>query len=156
MGEKNKITGMVTEEKMRVHQDIDRVEGEKSKEKKLVMLVDDEQSILIVGERMLNFLGFDVLTAADGRESLKLFKEHADEIDCVLLDLGLPNIGGEEVFGSIRRIRPDVKIILCSGQPEQDATEKFDKTERLDGFLQKPFTLAILEKKLASLMHIGN
>ena len=100
---------------------------------------------------MLNYMGFSVLTAHDGREALKLFCEHADEIVCVLLDLTMPHMDGEETFREMRRLRPDVTVILCSGYNELDATQRF-AGKGLSGFIQKPFNMATLRDKLAEVL----
>ena len=54
-----------------------------------------------------------------------MFNEHADEIDCVILDLTMPHLDGEETFRELRRIRPDLPVILASGYNQQDVTQRF-------------------------------
>ncbi|MCP4684022.1 MAG: PAS domain S-box protein [bacterium] len=115
-----------------------------------VLVVDDEETVRNVGVQMLEHLGFEVLTAADGREAVDLFGERGDEIACVLLDLTMPNMDGEEAFGEMTRIRPDVNVILCSGYNEQEATQRFSG-QGLASFLQKPYSFSTLKAKL---MHI--
>lgn len=89
-------------------------------------------------------------SAAD-REAVKVFLEHADEIACVLLDLTMPHMDGEEAFREIRRLRPGVKVVLCSGYNEQDATQRFAGSG-LAGFIQKPFTLGTLKATLVEIL----
>ncbi len=115
--------------------------------KGIVLIVDDEETVRTVGKRMLQHLGFNVLTAEDGRDAMKVFKSHQDEITCVLLDMTMPHMDGEATFREIRRIRKDVKVILCSGYNEQDTTQRF-VGKGLAGFIQKPFQLTELKKKL--------
>jgi two-component system cell cycle sensor histidine kinase/response regulator CckA len=112
-----------------------------------VLIADDEETVRAVGKQMLERMGFDVLTAPDGREGVEVFREHAGEIVCVLLDLTMPHMDGEEAFRQLRRIRPGVKVILCSGYNEQDATQRF-YGKGLAGFIQKPYTLAKLAAKM--------
>jgi PAS domain S-box-containing protein len=112
-----------------------------------VLITDDEETVCAVGKQMLSRMGFDVLTAADGREGVDVFHDHADEIVCVLLDLTMPHLDGDEAFREMRRIRPDVPVILCSGYNEQDATQRF-AGKGLAGFLQKPYNMAALKEKL--------
>ena len=116
-----------------------------------ILIVDDEETVCVVGKQMLQRLGFSVLTAPDGREALEVFRKHADEIVCTLLDLTMPHIDGEEAFRELRRLQPEVKVILCSGYNEQDATQCF-VGKGLAGFLQKPYNFSTLRKKLMSIL----
>jgi len=112
-----------------------------------VLVVDDEQSVRNVARLMLTRSGYDVLTAVDGRQAVGMYKRHAEDIDVVLLDMTMPHMGGKEAFRQIREIRPDAKIILCSGYSEQDARGRFGATG-LAGFLQKPYELDKLTRIL--------
>ena len=116
-----------------------------------ILLADDEKSVFDVGKKMLNKMGFSVLTATDGREAVEVFRKHADQIDCVLLDLTMPHMDGEQAFRELRRIRPDVKVILSSGYNEQDATQHFG-AKGLAGFIQKPYVMATLRAKLMEVL----
>ncbi len=62
---------------------------------------------------------------------------------CILLDLIMPHMGGEKTFAELQRIRPDIKVILCSGYEKDQATENFNENE-LAGFLHKPYPLSRL------------
>ncbi len=118
-----------------------------------ILLVDDEENICSVGRDMLEHLGFDVLTAPDGRKAIEIFRTHADKIICVLLDLTMPHMNGEETFRKMRDIRPDVKVILSSGYNEQDATQTFTG-KGLAGFIQKPYPMATLKEKLKNVLKV--
>jgi PAS domain S-box-containing protein len=112
-----------------------------------VLLVDDEERVRSVSRRMLEAIGFHVLTAADGEMALELFRTHADAVTCVILDLTMPHMGGEEAFDELRRIRADVPIILSSGYNEQEVTQRF-VGGGLAGFIQKPYAVAGLREVL--------
>ncbi|HIG27502.1 MAG TPA: response regulator [Verrucomicrobiales bacterium] len=116
-----------------------------------ILIVDDEESVCTVGKQMLVRMGFSVLTAPDGREGLKVYKENVDKIVCVLLDLTMPHANGEQTFLEIRRIRPDSKVIICSGYNEQDTTQRF-VGKGLAGFLQKPYKMSELRGKLRKVL----
>ena len=116
-----------------------------------VLVADDEETVCAVGKQMLERMGFSVLTAPDGREALKVFREHTDEIVCVLLDLTMPHMDGEETFRAMRRLHPGVTVILCSGYNEQDATQRF-AGKGLAGFIQKPYNMAALREKLTEVL----
>ncbi len=104
-----------------------------------ILLVDDEEPVLEVGRMMLEKVGFKVRTAKDGREALKVFGQCRADIVCVVLDLMMPNMDGEETLTELRRIQQDVKVILSSGYHEQDVTERLAATS-FAGFLKKPYT----------------
>ncbi len=116
-----------------------------------VLFVDDEETVLLVGQRMLESLGFSVLTAADGRLALEVYQEHMDEIDCVLLDLTMPHLDGEATFRQIRLLNANAKVILCSGYNEIEATTHF-AGKGLVGFIQKPFNLKSLKETFSRIM----
>ncbi|MCP4375595.1 MAG: response regulator [bacterium] len=112
-----------------------------------ILIADDEETVCAVGKQMLERMGFDVLLVSDGREAVSTFKANTSEISCILLDLTMPHMDGEEAFRELRRIKPDVAVILCSGYNEQDATQRF-AGKGLAGFLQKPYSMAELRAKL--------
>jgi len=103
-----------------------------------VLVVDDEETVRTVARLSLEKCGFQVLSAVDGREGVRIFRENADSIELVLLDMTMPHMNGEEAFGEMRRIKPDVKVILSSGYNEMDAAGRF-AGKGLAGFIQKPY-----------------
>jgi PAS domain S-box-containing protein len=105
-----------------------------------VLLADDEEVVRNVSQKMLEIIGFEVLTASDGLEAVELFSKYAEEIVCVLLDLTMPKLDGSEVFNRIRQIRSDIKVILCSGYNQQEATQRF-VGKGLANFIQKPYRM---------------
>jgi nitrogen-specific signal transduction histidine kinase len=116
-----------------------------------ILLVDDEESLIALGARMLEHLGFTVLTAVDGLQAVELYRERGKEIDLVLMDLTMPHMDGAKAFGELRRLNPDVRVILASGYSHEDVASRF-AGKGLDGVLQKPYTLLKLRESLAGLM----
>ncbi len=116
-----------------------------------VLVVDDEESVREVAAMILEEAGFEVATAADGREAVARFRESPDAWDCVVLDMTMPRMNGAEAFREMRRIRPDVRVLLCSGYDEQAATAQF-AGKGLAGFLQKPFSPESLVRTVADLI----
>jgi two-component system, cell cycle sensor histidine kinase and response regulator CckA len=108
-----------------------------------VLLVDDDESVRAVGRKMLERIGFAVVTAADGSEAIARFRERADDIICAIVDLTMPHVDGAETFRELRRMRPGVRVILSSGYNEQDVTQRF-VGKGLAGFIQKPYQLNTL------------
>ncbi len=113
-----------------------------------ILLADDEEVVRSIASRYLERLGYDVLTAEDGLEAVRIFKEHQDEIDYVVLDLTMPNMDGQEAFAELRKIRGDLQVILSSGYSEYELKDRFEGTG-MAGFIQKPYPMASLGKKLA-------
>ena len=116
-----------------------------------ILLVDDEESLLALGARMLEHLGFTVLTAADGLQAVELYRERWKEIDLVLMDLTMPHMDGAEAFGELRRLNPDARVVLASGYSHEDVASRF-AGKHLDGVLQKPYTLSKLREALAGVL----
>lgn len=114
-----------------------------------VLLADDEETVRAVGKRMLEKLGCSVFIAADGREAIDIFQQHADQIDLVILDLTMPHIDGEEAYRQLRRIKPDIRAIVSSGYNEQEVAQRFIG-KGLAGFIQKPYQLDTLKAKVRS------
>jgi two-component system cell cycle sensor histidine kinase/response regulator CckA len=105
----------------------------------LILLVDDEPAVRMAGSHMLEQAGFTVVTATNGKEAVACFERDKERIALVVLDLTMPELGGEACFRALRSLRPDVKVLLTSGYNEQDAVDAF-AGRGLAGFLQKPFT----------------
>ncbi len=112
-----------------------------------ILVVDDEETVCAVGCKMLKHMGFKTLKARDGHEALQVFENRTEELICILLDLTMPNLDGERTYQEIRRLDSQIKVILCSGYNEVDATERF-AGKGLAGFLQKPYNIATLREKL--------
>jgi len=103
-----------------------------------VLLVDDEETIRDVGTLMLEMAGFSVVTAEDGVAAVDFYRDHADEIACVLLDLTMPRMGGEETFRELRQIREDVRVVISSGYSGSEINDRF-VGQGIAGFVQKPY-----------------
>ncbi len=116
-----------------------------------VLVVDDEEQVRKFVKRLLEKIGFQVLLANDGQEALDIFREHAEEIQLVFLDMTMPRLSGDECFRELRRIKSDVLVILSSGYNEQDATSRF-AGKGLAGFIQKPFDVDQLIQKIQEIL----
>ncbi|OGV45744.1 MAG: hypothetical protein A2X46_09585 [Lentisphaerae bacterium GWF2_57_35] len=115
------------------------------------LLVDDEETVRAVGKRMLSWLGFEVLTAENGIEALELFRQYSDRIAGVLLDLTMPHMNGEDTLQELKKIRPDVRVILSSGYAEQEISRRFDG-KGIAGFIQKPYQVESLKRTLQKVL----
>ena len=112
-----------------------------------VLLADDEETVRTTVKTMLKRLGMEVILASNGAETIEIFAERSDEINCVILDLSMPYMNGEEVFSELRRIRKDITVIMSSGYNEQEVTQRFVGRD-IAGFIQKPYVLATLARVL--------
>jgi two-component system cell cycle sensor histidine kinase/response regulator CckA len=116
-----------------------------------VLVVDDQEVVRTTAQRMLEVMGFQVVTATDGAEGLACFDEHRSDIVLVLLDLTMPLMDGPETFEALRQRDRRVRVLLMSGFNEQEAVHGF-LGKGLAGFLQKPFSFEDLSDRLGSLL----
>jgi len=116
-----------------------------------ILLVDDEEEVASVTRMMLEGIGFSVLTAKDGLEGVELFRNHADDIDAVLMDMTMPNMNGEEAFREMKKIRSGVRVILTSGYNEEEISGRFYGVG-FAGFLQKPYGFEDLSNKVKGII----
>jgi PAS domain S-box-containing protein len=116
-----------------------------------VLVVDDELIVRKMATSCLENYGYDVVSAADGREGVALFEKLHPRIKLVILDLTMPVMGGDEALDLMRSANPEVPVILSSGYNESEATTRF-AGKGLAGFLQKPYTAAALAEKVASVV----
>lgn len=112
-----------------------------------ILVVDDEEPVRNLCKAMVEHFGYRVITAVDGEDALEVFQEHADEIVCVILDLTMPRMDGIAAYRELRRICPDLKVILSSGFNRQEATQRFTD-QSLAGFIRKPYGLKVLQNEL--------
>ncbi len=140
-----KVLLPVSEQAVAVEESIDH--NDSSPLTGTILIVDDEETIREVAAMMLEEAGFDTMSANDGVEALEVYKQHGDRITGVLMDMTMPRMDGKECFRELRRINPDVKVVLSSGYNEQDATSRF-VGQGLAGFIQKPYSPEALIDKM--------
>jgi CheY-like chemotaxis protein len=117
--------------------------------RELILIIDDEQIICeLVGE-MLAGQGYRVVSAFDPFRALEMYRELKDEIGLIILDFTLPIMDGSEVFDELRKIKPDVTVMLSSGFAEQGKVRAM-LAKGLRGFLPKPYT----EEKLLTQVRV--
>jgi len=112
----------------------------KTEEGGTVLLVEDEETVREVAAAILTSLGFAVLEAKDGVEAVEVFRKHQDEIRCVLCDLTMPRMNGWETLTALRKLVPDVPVILASGYDKAQVMAG-DHPELPQVFLGKPYKL---------------
>jgi len=112
-----------------------------------VLMIDDEEPVRFTGQRLLERLGFHVVTAEDGQAGLETLRARGEEIRLVLCDMTMPRMDGGEAFREMHKLRPGVPIVMTSGYGEEDMIARFAGEEPA-GFIQKPFTLEALRELL--------
>ncbi len=117
-----------------------------------IFLIDDEEIILSTGKEMLEGIGYNVITASEGKEAIKIFKDRWKDIDLVILDIIMPGMSGRRVFEELKKINPEVKVLLSSGYSIDEKTRDLLKKEGCKGFIQKPFSIEKLSIKIKEIL----
>ena len=122
-----------------------------------VLLIEDEEPVRNMAKMMLTRLGYTVLDARDGAEAVDVFQKHPDEIIFVLSDLTMPRMDGWETLAALRRLSPDIPVVLSSGYDKAQVMAG-DHTEQPDAFLGKPYQLKglreTINRVLAARVHL--
>lgn len=128
-------------------------QGELSRGKETILIVDDEAIIADTTKEILEVLGYNILLAGSGQEAVAVFMEKKSIIDLVILDMVMPGMGGTKVFEALRAVNPSIRIILYSGyRINEEIQALLDRGSC--GFIQKPFGVENLSNKIREV--IGN
>ena len=112
-----------------------------------VLIVDDEADFIDMAVESLEALGFHTMSSLSGREAVQLFEQRRNDIDVVILDMIMDDMDGAEVFGELKKIDPDVPVLLCSGFSMDGQAGELMK-QGIRGFIQKPFNLSEISGKI--------
>ena len=110
-----------------------------------ILLADDSKQIREMVSQVLAEFGYNVITAVDGEDAVRLFTENSEQVSLLLFDLVMPQLGGYEAFQQIKQIRPDIPIIFSTGYASQIAEEKLT-LEQMSQLLHKPYAIVSLLK----------
>ena len=116
-----------------------------------VLVVEDEQLMLRLLEKVLLQRGYRVLVATDGEQAIEVYRCNKMGINLVLLDVGLPKIGGWEVFLRMKEENPDVRVVIASGYLEPGLKSRMGQAG-IKHFLPKPYMLDEVVETLRNLM----
>lgn len=116
-----------------------------------ILLVEDEESVRDLAGEILETTGYRVLTAANGVEALRVCREHVGDIQVMVTDVVMPQMGGRELAERTALIRPDTLVLYMSGYTD-DAVVRHGVLDEEMPFLQKPFTPATLARKVTELL----
>lgn len=138
-------------------QDISTTMDIPSEQEKLIMgnetilLVDDEERILTVGREICKALGYSVVTADSGKKAIDMYKKKKDEISIVVLDMIMPKMNGLETFLELKKINPDVKVLLSTGYSIDEKAQEMLKQGCM-GYILKPYSVIDFSHKLREII----
>jgi len=105
-----------------------------------ILVVEDEEEVREVAERILQDFGFQTIPAVDGRDALDVMESKGSGMTAILMDLSMPRMGGQEALRQLRQSWPDLPVIMMSGYTEEAVASQFsDAGPGVTAFLQKPF-----------------
>ena len=116
-----------------------------------ILLVDDEETVFDVGIEMLQLLGYTVFSARSGKQAMSILKENDAEIDLVILDMIMPEMGGGKTYDLIKQLRPEQKVLLSSGYSISGEARQI-LNRGCNGFIQKPFDIKTLSCKIREIL----
>ena len=118
-----------------------------------ILLIDDEDLICESQKSILRVLGFSVSICRNGKEGVDFYSKNWRSIDLVILDIIMPIMGGKDCFIEMKKINPDIKVLISSGYSQNgDAQAILDMGA--NAFIQKPFTISEIRDKLSQMIKI--
>jgi CheY-like chemotaxis protein len=112
-----------------------------------ILFIDDEEPLTKIGKRLLESMGYDVVTRTSGLEALELFRSVPERFDVVITDMTMPKLTGDMLAEQFLKIKPDIPIILCTGFSTMIDEEKA-KTKGIRAMINKP----ILKRDIAEVI----
>jgi two-component system cell cycle sensor histidine kinase/response regulator CckA len=116
-----------------------------------ILLIDDEGPILEFGKEILDYHGYQTLTAENGEKAVELFSREKEHIALVILDLNMPGIDGQECLRRILEIEPKTKVVIASGYSSSDTVQEMMKMGA-SGFFMKPFKFDEMVNKVREIL----
>lgn len=112
-----------------------------------ILLAEDQDGLRDTAQEMLEGLGYRVLAASDGTKALELFKENADRIDLIVMDVVMPSLSGPEAYLEMSTLRPGIRVIFTTGYTPK-AKALISMVEKGAAVLHKPYSLASLSQRV--------
>lgn len=119
-------------------------------EQRRVLVVDDQDSMRVLLQDMLEVIGYGVVLAEGGEQALALLQE--DRFDLVLSDLNMPGMDGTALLRAVKAASPELPVVIITGYGTFH-TEKRVMKEGADGYISKPCTLSKIQKTLSSILN---
>jgi CheY-like chemotaxis protein/anti-sigma regulatory factor (Ser/Thr protein kinase) len=124
---------------------------EPSNRRGTVLVVEDDEAMVYLLRKLLPQSGYQMLAATDGAKAIDLYLDHKEEIDVVLLDLGLPKVPGIDVIQKLKEYNPAVKIVVATGYLEPELKSEIFRSGVKD-CINKPYVIRDVLEKLGSLI----
>ena len=118
---------------------------------RVILLVDDDAQFLSLGRELLEYFGYQTLTASHAEEALHIFRQGLRKIDLVILDFNLPRVDGYQLLHQLQSIAPQVKVIVASGFFGQQEMDRF-KQAGVAGMILKPFRASQLQTEILKVL----
>ena len=122
-------------------------------EKRTILVVDDEELVLDVEVTLLQRIGYKTLMACNSREACQLFKDKNEQIDLVILDMIMPDENGATTYKRLKRIDPDVKVLIATGYYKDGNVEEI-LIDSQTGLIMKPFKIGEFADKIDSILSL--
>ena len=119
-----------------------------------VLVVDDEDMALYVEILMLRRIGYNTLQASNSAEACQLYRNEKDHIDLVVLDMILPDENGATTYKVLKRINPDIKVLISTGYGTDENVQQI-LNDSQNGLIQKPFKFKEFISKLETILSIN-
>jgi DNA-binding NtrC family response regulator len=116
-----------------------------------IMLVDDEESLLELGQEILGHFGYKTIKSKNGEKALEIYSQDKNLIDLIILDLSMPGMGGYNCLKKLLKIDPKVKVIISSGYSSTGEMKKMLEAGAAE-FIEKPYHLMELAKKVRQVL----
>lgn len=111
----------------------------------LILVIDDEEPVREAVTDILELEGLQVVSAANGRDGIELYRAQRVDIQLVILDLSMPGISGAETLEALQQINPAIRVILSSGYSEEEVNQRIQGQSGVT-FIQKPYSFGTLAK----------
>jgi len=119
-----------------------------------ILFVEDENTLAAIGERMLQYLEYDVTVKTSSIEALEAFRAEPDQYDLLVTDMVMPQKTGKELAQEIIKIRPDFPVILCSGYSDLITRDQLNKAG-IRAFMMKPFAMRDIAEIIRQVLDQG-
>lgn len=117
----------------------------------LILVIDDEPIMRKIAMKILEKAGYNLIFAEDGEEGIELFRKRHQDLEMVLLDMQMPKKSGQETYIEMRKINPEVKVLLASGFQRDERVEAILRLG-VHGFIEKPYTFGQLVNAVQSVI----
>jgi CheY-like chemotaxis protein len=116
-----------------------------------ILFVDDEDVIIDVNREILESLGYKVVAAKSGQEALEVYRKLQGKINLIILDMIMPGMDGEATYDSLKKVNPEIRVILSSGYSKNEQAKAILE-KGCQAFIQKPFSISDLSMTIRQVL----